>query len=93
MAKRKVARKKATKKKLAGGKKAAIGSRKMRTGKKAPGRKKRKRAGSQRVQPRVWRRTARLAQDARAALDAGNLAQVRQYLQSIQAVAECADAT
>jgi len=91
MAKRKVARKKATKKKLARGKKAAIGSRKMRTDKKSPGRKKRKRARPPGVQPRVWRRAARLAQDARAALDAGNLAQVRQYLQSIQAVAECAD--
>ena len=90
MAKRKVARKKAAKKRPARGTKAAMGGRKMRTGKKAPGRKKRKRAGTG-VQPRVWRRTARLAQDALAALDEGNLDQVRQYLRSIQAVAECAD--
>jgi len=43
------------------------------------------------VQPRVFRRVGRLAQDALAALDAGNLDEVRQYLQSIQAVARSAD--
>jgi len=43
------------------------------------------------VQPRVFRRAARLAQDALAALEAGNLDEVRQYLQSIQAVAQSAD--
>ena len=97
MAKRRVAKKKAAKKKLAGGKKAArgkkaaIGRRKMRAGKKDPGKRKRKRKAAQGVQPRVWRRAARLAQDALAALDEGNLDQVRQYLRSIQAVAECAD--
>jgi len=91
MAKRNVARKKAANKRVGRGRKTAVGSRKMRTNKKSPGRKKRRRAGPRGVQPRVWRRAARLAQDARTALDAGNLAQVREYLQSIQAVAECAD--
>jgi len=91
MVKRNVVKKKATKKRVGGGRKTAVGSRKMRTDKKPPGRKKRKPGRPRGVQPRVWRRAARLAQDARIALDAGNLAQVREYLQSIQAVAECAD--
>ena len=91
MQKRKVVKKRTNKRKLAHGKKAAIGSRKMQNRNQPTGRKKRRHAQSHRVQPRVWRRAARLAQDALAALDAGNLAQVRQYLQSIRAVAECAD--
>ena len=84
-------RHKAAKKKVARGRKAAKAGRKMRAGRKAAPRKKRKRAAHQGVQPRVWRRTARLARDALAALDAGNLDEVRECLQAVHAVAQCAD--
>jgi hypothetical protein len=43
------------------------------------------------VQPRVWRRTARLADDALEALQEGHIGQARQYLEAIRAVAQCAD--
>ena len=86
-----MAKRKALKKKVARGRKPAKAGRKMRAGKKAAPRKKRKRAGRRGVQPRVWRRTARLAQDALTALDEGNLDEVRDCLQAVHAVARCAD--
>ena len=89
MAKRKAVRKE--KKRVVKGRKAAKAGRKMRAGKKAKPRKKRKRAGRRSVQPRVWRRTARLAQDALTALDEGDLDEVRECLQAVHAVAQCAD--
>ncbi len=91
MAKRKATGKGSTKKKSGLGRKAAIGGPKSRTGKKRGGRNAGRGNDPRSVQPRVWRRTARLAQDALSALETGNLAQVRQYLHCIQAVAECAD--
>jgi hypothetical protein len=42
-------------------------------------------------QPRVWRRVAKLAADALAALEAGNLAEVRSCLEAIRAVGLCAE--
>jgi hypothetical protein len=42
-------------------------------------------------QPRVWRRVAKLAADGLAALDAGNVAEVRGYLEAIRAVGLCAE--
>ncbi len=86
-----MAKRKAAKKKVVRGRKAKKAGRKMRAGKKAAPRKKRKRAGRRGVQPRVWRRTARLAQDAIAALDEGDLDEVRECLQAVHAVAHCAD--
>jgi hypothetical protein len=53
--------------------------------------KKQKRTARKTVQPRVWRRMARLADEALDALQRGNVNQVGQYLQSIRAVAVCAD--
>ena len=85
MAKRKSDGKGATGEKATPRKKAALEKPKLRTG------KKRKGTWPRPAQPRVWRRTARLAHDALSALESGNLTQVRQYLLSIQAVAECAD--
>jgi hypothetical protein len=100
MAKRKAARGK----KIAGRKKAAkAGGRKCTATRTAQPKKrkrlagrntqprKQKRPAKKTVQPRVWRRMARLADDALGALDVGNVREVRQYLQSIRAVAECAD--
>lgn len=92
MAKRNVARKK-----VAGGKRDARGRKAARpVSKMCPGRTTAPLSpgGHQRgtgVQPRVWRRMARLAEDAQAALAAGRLDRVREYLQSIHAVAVCAD--
>ena len=42
-------------------------------------------------QPRVWRRVAKLASDALAALEAGELAEVRGCLEAIRAVGLCAE--
>ena len=86
-----MAKRKAAKKRTVRGNKATKTGRKMRAGKKACARKKRKRAGHQGVQPRVWRRTARLAQDALTALEEGDLNEVRQCLEAVHAVAQCAD--
>jgi hypothetical protein len=85
-----MAKRKAAKKRVARRSKATRAGRKMRAGKKATPPKKRKRA-RRGAQPRVWRRTARLAQDAMAALDEGDLDEVRHCLQAVHAVAHCAD--
>jgi hypothetical protein len=90
--------------KLAGSSKTTKAGRLKRAGKKTMGAKKRKRAtkksakgarrrqrGGKSVQPRVWRRTARLADDALKALEEGLIGQARQYLEAIRAVAQCAD--
>ena len=87
MAKRKAAKKR----KVARGRKAGKAARKIRAGKRAARPKKRRHARGKTVQPRVWRRAARLAQDALAALEAGNLDEVRECLEAIYAVAHCAD--
>lgn len=63
---------------------------KQATNKGAKGARRRQRGGKS-VQPRVWRRTARLADDALEALEEGHIGQARQYLEAIRAVAQCAD--
>jgi len=70
--------------------KTAVGTKK-RGAKKAAGGGKRQRACKKPTQPRSWRRVCRLAQDALAALEAGNVHEIRGYLEAIQAVGVCAD--
>ena len=86
-----MAKHKAVKRKVARGGKASACGRKMRAGKKAAPRKTHRRAAHHGVQPRVWRRAARLAEDALTALDAGDFDEVRQCLEAVHAVAQCAD--
>jgi len=87
MAKRKAAKKR----KVGGGRKGAMVGGTKSTGRLAAQPKRRNWPDGKTPQPRVFRRTARLAQDALDALEAGRLDQVREYLQSIQAVARSAD--
>jgi hypothetical protein len=73
------------------GTKTTRAKRPKRATKKAARAARRKQGGTKTVQPRVWRRTARLADDALEALEAGNTGEARQYLEAIRAVAQCAD--
>ena len=52
---------------------------------------KKKPSGRKTVQPRVWRRMARLADDALVSLQQGNTVEVRLHLKAIRAVALCTD--
>jgi hypothetical protein len=44
------------------------------------------------VQPRTWRKMCKLAGDALAALEAGDLKEVKHQLEALRAIATCADA-
>ena len=87
MAKRKAAKQRG----VAGGRRAPPSGGKRPTGRKTPRARQPQHPRAKTVQPRVFRRAARLAQDALTALDADKLDEVREYLQSIRAVALCAD--
>lgn len=52
---------------------------------------KEKPTGRKTVQPRVWRRMARLADDALVSLEQGDIKEVRLQLEAIRAVALCTD--
>ena len=78
----------AQKKKTVGGPAAEVGSHKAkrRAAAKPAGVKPRKQATRRNPQPRVWRRVAKLADDGLSALEAGDMAEVRRYLEAIRAV-------
>jgi len=84
----------ALKKRGAGRKKAAVGGAakiKRRPVNKPASPARRQKPVRKSPQPRVWRRVAKLATDGLTALDAGNLAEVRSYLEAIRAVGLCSE--